>query len=197
MKHLTHSSILAVALLAMAQSAFAHGFHYQISVDTALKTDAQGNLIGLQMRWLHDAEVSKAMLEDEDLSPAHREQTLQQIATRLLHDLHPYSYYTQLQVNGQELTPAEVTDYTLTVSDDQRMQLDFLLPLTPTALQGKTVSWNMLDPDGMGILRYADNQHLSLGANPPAQCQFKLEAAPTTTAEEASATSQTVTLSCP
>ncbi|MDD5392536.1 MAG: DUF1007 family protein [Thiothrix sp.] len=194
------SGVFALTALCSAPS-FAHDFHHQISVDTALKTNAQGELVGLQMHWLNDENVSKAMLEDEDMSPEHREQTLQQIGGRLLHDLRPMGYYTQLKLDGQTIQPAEAKEYTLTVTADQRLMLDFLLPLpAATAMQGKTLTWNMLDPEGSGILRYADSSHLSLGENPPAHCQLTLSAATAAadaTPEEQSKASQTVSLTCP
>ena len=175
--------------------AFAHGFHYRIAVDTTLVMDAQGQLNGLQMHWLHDADVSKAMFEDEDMSPEHRDQTIKQIGNRLVHDLQRLGYFTQLKLDGQAVPIGEVQTHTLTVDSKQQMLLDFVLPLqSPVSLSGKTLSWTMQDPEGMGILTYAGDSHVSL----PEGCQLQLATPPASTNPDDEASHpQTVTVSCP
>jgi ABC-type uncharacterized transport system substrate-binding protein len=199
MKKLLSAVLFCLPLLS-ASTAFAHGFHYQITVDTALKTDPQGHLVGLEMHWRHDLDVSKAMFEDEDMSPANRAQTLHQIGERLVNDLRSRGYYTDMKLKGKPLTAAQVKDYTLSVNSDQSMQLDFLLPLaSPVALQGKTFTWSMVDPEGAGNLRYSDASHLPQGQNLPANCQLKLSELPPAPAAspDAAQASQMVSLTCP
>jgi ABC-type uncharacterized transport system substrate-binding protein len=192
MKRLLMAGLLALSL--GSPLALAHGFHYRIGVDTKLVVDAQGHLTGLQMSWLHDADISKAMFEDEDMSAENRDQTIRQIGYRLVHDLQRLGYFTQLKLDGQALQTSSAKTHSLSLDSKQQMLLDFLLPLqTPVDLAGKTLTWTMQDPEGMGILTYPASSHIT----PPANCKVQLTTPPTSTnPDEEAQHPQTVTLSC-
>lgn len=192
MKRILMAGLLALSLA--PATLLAHGFHYQITVDTSLVTDSQGRLTGLQMHWLQDADVSRAMFEDEDMSPENRSQTIRQVGDRLIHDLQPLNYFTHLKLDGRALQTSAVTTHSLTLDNNQQMVLDFTLPLqTPVMLTGKTLSWTMQDPEGIGILRYTDATHISQ----PANCKAQLISPPAAaTLDEQAQQPQTITLSC-
>lgn len=196
MKRLLLAGLLALSL--GSSGAFAHGFHYQVVVNTGLVTDAQGHLTGLQMRWIHDPAISKAMFDDEDMSPEHRDQTIKDIGDRLVHDLQRYGYFTQLKLDGQELKTLVASTHTLVLDGKQQMVLDFLLPLQSAAdLSGKTLTWTMQDPEGMGILKYPSSNQVSLTGAEATNCKVQLSTPPASSnPDEQAQNPQTVTVNC-
>lgn len=190
--------LLIAGILALSTGVFAHGFHYQVVVKTGLVTDEQGRLTGLQMHWVHDPAISKAMFDDEDMSPAHREQTIKDIADRLVYELAKYGYYTHLKLDGQDVRTEASKIYTLMLDNRQRMVLDFLLPLQePVGLSGKTLTWTMEDQQGMGILRYPGSGQIALAGAESAKCKVQLSTPPVpSNPDEEAQNPQIVTVSC-
>ena len=72
------------------QEVLAHGFHYNLDVSSQLQEDSTGKLTGVRINWFYDTEVSKSLLEGEDMSADKQAQTLQEIAQRAIADLVHY-----------------------------------------------------------------------------------------------------------
>lgn len=167
---------VALVLSSFTRPVVAGGFHYDIDVSNQLVEDASGKLTGLQMRWLYGQEVSQILLEGEDLSAGQRAASLQALADQMLGDLLKLNYFTRLNLDGQALQLVTVTRYRLELTQDQRLQLDFLLPIvTPQHLAGKKLDVALADSSGSATLKYQDASRIMLGSKLKATCTVGLE----------------------
>ncbi len=163
---------LFLGLCVSSSVAMADGFHYKIDTSARLKANAAGELVAVGLNWVYDADVSSALLEDDDLSAEHRAATLQARAGDIINDLRGLGYFTQLSVDGQALAVGDVTEYGMDLSADERIKLSFLLPLQqPLDVKGKQLSLAVADPDGVASMLYSDPNQLSLDPELAAHCQ--------------------------
>ena len=65
----------------------AGSFHYEIDVMTQLLSSQNNKLNTVQMSWLYDEKMSKMLLQDEDITPAKRQQTLNTVGDLIMTDL--------------------------------------------------------------------------------------------------------------
>ena len=156
--------------------AVAGDFHYAIDVTNQLVEDGNGHLTGLRMNWLYDKEATQMLIEGEDLAADKQAATLKMVADLMIADLHSQHYFTQLSLNDQALEVAKASDYQLSLLPDQRLKLDFLLPLaTAQTLTGKHLAIALADPSGSAIPVYQDQGHIILGTQTQKNCPLTLE----------------------
>ena len=173
------SLAVATGLLFLQSAAHAHGFHYQVNVSSQFQTDAAGKLTAIAMDWDYDPQVTSVMLEDEDLSPAKRDQTLQSLTKRLMDDLAVLHYFTELQRNDETVLFNEPTAVSLKVQGidhAQHLLLHFQLPLqAPISAQEQPLTLTLADPYATGSLSYADTSKVVLPSTWQG-CSLKLNA---------------------
>lgn len=154
----------------------ADGVHFWVDLNSQLVGDATGKLIGLRMGWLFDKPSSEALLEGENLGTTHLPATLKTVAARIINDLHGRSYFTRLNIDTTSLRVGTVTDYQLSLGQDRRLKLDFLLPLAkPQLLSGKKLNIEVADPSGTTVFLHPSIQAISTGTR-WADCAISLEA---------------------
>jgi len=139
--------------------AFAH-FHYDLPLQTTLKTNTKGELTGLNITWVYDDELTELMLKDQ--------KNIDKLGKKLISDLHLLGYFTAVKLNGKPLNLAKVSDYNLQEikrKDYKNLELTFSLPLKKSvSLAGKnTLSFRHEDANASAILYYDKPQHLQLG----------------------------------
>jgi tRNA threonylcarbamoyladenosine biosynthesis protein TsaE len=165
----------ATLLLLGSTPVFAHGFHYHLNTTTTLEADAQDNLASLTMDWDYDDAASEFLLEGEDLSPDHQAQTLQTLNANIMRDLYKLGYYTYLKLDGQPVPLSKAGAATLQLLQGKNLDLHFTLPLEkPVAVSGKTLELELADPDGAGILSYADASKFKLPGAWQGNCKTSL-----------------------
>ena len=158
------------------QEVLAHGFHYNLDVSSQLQEDSTGKLTGVRINWFYDTEVSKSLLEGEDMSADKQAQTLQEIAQRAIADLGTLHYFTNLSLGGQTLATLPVTDYHLDLLPDGHLNLNFVLPLkVPQDMTGKRLDISMSDSSGSAILIFENASRISMGEKLAAACAVTLE----------------------
>jgi ABC-type uncharacterized transport system substrate-binding protein len=169
-------SALLVLSLGLSGSVSAHGFHYDLDVASQLQEDSAGRLTGVRMNWFYDTEVTKSLLEGEDMSASKQAETLQTMAQRAIADLSKLHYFTDLTLSGQALANTPATDYHMDLLPDGHLNLNFLLPLkTPQDMAGKQLDIALSDSTGSAILMYQDANRIGLGEKLSAACKLVLE----------------------
>ncbi|MBF0471629.1 MAG: DUF1007 family protein [Gammaproteobacteria bacterium] len=173
---LWHFRVTVIALwAALSNPLNAGGYHYEIDVTSQLVGDASGQLGSLQVTWLYDKHVSLILFENEEPNPFGRSKKLMLIADRIIADLHEYNYYAKLQVDGMNQPFNRVMDYKLELTDDYRLQLNFMIPLAKTvSIAGRQLEVTWLDPTGTGLLLHRSVGSLSVDKI-DTNCKIELE----------------------
>ena len=164
------SAVLGSALL--SPLANAAGFHYQLDLTAKLNNDDAGKLNSLQMRWTYDKELSAVLMDGEDLSDANREATLKKRARDILDGLVGVGFFTTVYLDDQAIATTEVTDYTLSIMGEDRLQVDMALPLeTPQVLKGRVLKVVVSDATAVGLATFITRDNLILGEVFSSQCK--------------------------
>ncbi len=161
--------------MALANNVLAGSFHYEIDVMTQLVSKQKNKLNTIQMSWLYDEKISKMLLQDEDITPAKRQHTLNTVGDLIMTDLQGLNYFTQIQVNGRNLTSVQVKDYRIELIDDKYLRLLFNIPLTqPIDMHSANISIRLADPNGAAMLIYDKAERITIDKTITAKCVVKL-----------------------
>lgn len=172
MKKILFSFLLTLTL---THNSFAGGYHYQIDVMSRLLGNQQGNIGALQMSWLYDEEITKILLQGEDLTPAKRQQSLQSVGNRIMADLQGLNYFTQLQLNGKTLPMSNNISFIVELLNDKNLRLLFDLPLAQAVPATRaTFSISVADPNGTALLFYNSAERVAIDPSVTAQCHINL-----------------------
>ena len=161
--------LISFIFLMLASYSFAHSFHYEIQVTTTPIVNKSGELSGLNMAWLYDPEVSKALLQDK--KDTHK------LGKKLIEDLDVLGYFTQIKLNGKPLGTSMVKSYKLTKTGDNSLLLRFTLPLQKALKLSGTMNFELIhaDPSATAILYYDNAKHLILEPSLKKFCRAKVE----------------------
>lgn len=161
----------SLLLIGLAQMVQADGYHYQLKTSAKFLANTTGDLTALQLAWTYAPHEGQQLLADKDLSAAQKEATLQALGKAMLDDLFESGYYTQLAIDGQPVLLNKVQTYSVQVSTDQSLTLDFTLPLkAATKLAAKQLSLKLVDPDGIATLVFNKPPELFLDAGLAQTC---------------------------
>ena len=115
------------------------------------------------------------LLQDEDITPAKRQQTLDTIADLIMTDLKGLNYFTQIKVNGKKLSVKQIKNYAIELIDDKYLRLLFTIPITqPIDLKKSTLSISLSDPNGAAMLFYDTAERIQIDKSITAKCAVKL-----------------------
>ncbi|MGB0846685.1 MAG: DUF1007 family protein [Thiolinea sp.] len=142
------------------QTALAGGVHYKVNTSTSFYSDNAANLAGVRMNWVYDPEVSAYIIEGRDTS----EDGLQQLAEDMIADLHELGYFTQFMLDGAPLPVEKVTEFSIKLTSENRLQLGLQLPLQQAIdVSDKTIALTLADPDGTADMVYSGAERITLG----------------------------------
>lgn len=182
-----------VLCFGMAGPVAADGVHFWVDMGSQLVGDVTGNMSGLRMSWIFDKSASEALLDGENLDKSHLSVTLKTVSLRIVNDLRDRSYFARLSIDATPLKTATVTDYKLSLGQDNRLKLEFFLPLSkPQRLSGRKLDIAVADPSGTTVFVYPSAQVAATGMRWPG-CAFSLEPHPNFSAGQPA---QTVHLQC-
>lgn len=143
--------LVGVALLTLGLSlpglARAHP-HGWIDLRMRLMFDDEGRLEALYQSWRMDPFYSLVVLEElgQAAGEAGLEAGLDQLGVEIRDNLAPQGYFTELRLDGEEVTLGEVSEYTV-MERGGRVEFVFLLPLAePLALGEETLRYQVFDP---------------------------------------------------
>jgi len=165
--------LLATLLLSTTQ-VFAAGaaFHYQLDLNAHLLSDEQGRLTAIEMHWLYDKALSDTLMDGEDLSATKRDSTLKRRAADILEGLQGVQYFTKALKDQHPISFAPVTQYSLALTKESRLQLSMVLPLTQAeALNGHVLQVIVSDASAVGLATFVTRDQLTLSDSLQAQCQ--------------------------
>lgn len=111
LKRLNITVILAVLIGVVSQSASSHP-HSWIVTKTMIEGD-ENAITGLKMEWTFDAMTSTYTLDGEDMSPLHKEETLQRVSDSIIKNMLNEHYFTYFYQGKTPIRYKEVTDSTL------------------------------------------------------------------------------------
>lgn len=158
-----------------ANTVMAGSFHYKIDLMTQLLSNQKNKLNTVQMSWLYDEKMSKILLQDEDITPTKRQQTLNTVGDLIMTDLQGLNYFTEIQINGKKLKIANIKDYTIELIDEKYLRLLFSIPLTqPVDMHSAKISISLADPNGAAMLFYNTAERITIDKNITAKCSVKL-----------------------
>ncbi|MEZ5477041.1 MAG: DUF1007 family protein [Thiolinea sp.] len=144
----------------------AGGFHYQVLTNAHWLSDGAGNLVGFDMSWLYDPEVSSVILEERERTEA----GLNELASDMLNDLDGYGYFTEMRANGQPVQLGQTSDYQLSLEGGQ-IRLDFTLPLLQAQpIAGRSFTLTLVDRDGTSGMQYPDATAASVDSDLLERC---------------------------
>ena len=175
-KLLTYYKLLIFAATSLlANNVIGGSFHYQIDVMTQLVSNQPNKINTVEMSWLYDEKMTNMLLQDEDITPAKRQQTLDTVADLIMTDLKGLNYFTQIKVNGKKLTIKQINDYGIELIDDKYLRLLFTIPVTqPVDLKKSTFSISLSDPNGAAMLFYDTAERIEVDKSITAKCAVKL-----------------------
>ncbi len=156
-------TVVLCLLFATSATSSAAGFHYQLNLTARLATTPGGELTGIEMSWIYDAELSAILMDGEDLSEAKREETLQRRAADILNGLFEMSYFTKIYLDKRPLPTLRVEQYNLQFTDASQLQLNLTLPLKEAqSLIGHQLEVVVSDPTAVGLATFLTEDRLLL-----------------------------------
>lgn len=144
-RHCLAGALLLCGLASGAVFAHPHGW---IDLSVRLLVDDQGRATALHQSWRMDPFYSLVVVEELEAAAgdAGIEAGLDQLGGEIRDNLKPHDYFTEIELDGEPLALAEVTEYTV-MYRDARIEFVFLLPLAePRPLKGETLRYRVFDP---------------------------------------------------
>jgi len=176
----------------------AGGMHFRIDATTRLIADDEGRLQALEMHWGYDQAMTDLLLNEEDLStPEKRDAAMEVLGQDIMSDLFDLGYFTTLQANEEPQVFMTSQDYKASLSADNRIQLDFTIPLQQPRDPRDTTLDLMLADSSAGIaLVYAGPDSITLAGKLAERCSSPSIASSVETLNEHEVELQVVTTEC-
>ncbi|WP_413693861.1 DUF1007 family protein [Psychromonas sp. KJ10-2] len=136
--------LITCLLLSTLPSRLSAHPHAWVATNTYIESD-DTHIIALHMTWTFDADTSDYMLQGEDISPEHLQQTLQKLAVGVIDNMYNEHYFTYLY---NDTTPVKYKSaiHPQMVKDKNKIVLSFELPLSnPIAFAGKNLRLYIYD----------------------------------------------------
>ncbi|OOG25573.1 hypothetical protein B1C78_06580 [Thioalkalivibrio denitrificans] len=156
-------ALLLGLLWLLAPAVHAHP-HAWIDLRVSVIFDAQGHVTALRQAWLIDPFYSLVLMEEmaEDAIGDTLEEKMEDIGTRMITNLGPYDYFTEIRHGDTRIRGATASDHRLD-RNRGRLELSFTLnlekPLDPVA---DTFEYAVFDPSYFIEILHDDNAAVAL-----------------------------------
>ncbi|MPW36367.1 DUF1007 family protein [Vibrio sp. B1Z05] len=141
----TFRTVLVTLLLWLfCQSAVAHP-HSWIDTKTQILGNSQA-IDGFKMEWTFDRMTTAYLFDGEDMSPEHRQQTLNTISASVIDNMRPSHDFTYLDEGKHSFKYQEVTDAKLKEVKGKAILSFTLLLKKPYLFDGKKLALRIFDP---------------------------------------------------
>lgn len=165
-------AIFLVLGLGVSCSSFAHP-HSWIDIKTIIQ-GTSGTVDSMKMQWTFDRMTTAYLLDGEDLSIQHREQTLNTIAKSIINNMHPSHDFTYLQEGDRLLHYQDISDPVLKLQKGKAV-LSFTLSLVkPYNFDGKALSLRVFDPTYYVDMSWSSEQDIQFSNSLKSDCTFSL-----------------------
>lgn len=172
-------TLLMCSLLSAVSHAHPHSW---VDITTEIQGDAS-QITGFKMRWTFDAMTSAYMLDGEDLSAENKENTLQQLADSIMHNMMAGHYLTYFYEGDTPIKYAMAQNGVLT-QESIKATLTFDLPLAkPKILSDKPLKLLIYDPSYYVDMSWPSKSDIQLSPELAKRCELTLTAA-TPTSEQ-------------
>ena len=162
------TAALATVLLLCSNVIFAHP-HNWIDLRTQIKIDKQGYLTGFSQHWSFDQFFS--MINYAELMNEYQDESigLASTAIKMVANVAPDQYLSELKVAGQLIELPVPKLYTLeTVEVDGNptliLKMNFILP-EPLLVKGKNISLQTFEPTYFVAMNYLSEDHVRIEGN--------------------------------
>lgn len=172
LKYLLPIKWLLLACLSFPFTLSAHP-HAWIDTNTAIGSD-QTHITTLHMTWTFDAETSAYMLQGEDISPEHIDNTLQLLATSVTNNMYNEHYFTYFYV-GNTPIKFKAARYPQLIQYQDKLVLSFDIPLSePIAFNNKTFKLFIYDSTYFVDMSWLEPQEIQVTEDINKHCKQKL-----------------------
>jgi ABC-type uncharacterized transport system substrate-binding protein len=166
-------ALLMCMLLSGASLAHPHSW---VDITTEIQGDAN-QITGFKMRWTFDAMTSAYMLDGEDLSADNKENTLQQLADSIMHNMMAGHYLTYFYEGDNPIKYAMAQNASLT-QQAIKATLTFDLPLAkPKILSDKPLKLLIYDPSYYVDMSWLSKSDIQLSPELAKRCALTLVSA--------------------
>ncbi len=165
--------ILVCAGCLVAAPAGSHP-HAWIDLESGALLDDQGRLTGIEIDWRFDAFYTAFVLDGTRPDQA-RQADLDKLAAENIGNLKDYSYFTEIEVDGQRQAVAPVDGFKTAMRGDQ-LWLHFVVPVaTPVAAAaGHRLRYAVYDPTYFIEIRHVSKQAARVTGPGSTGCQTRL-----------------------
>ncbi len=186
---LSFLSLVITSCLLTTQTSYAHP-HYWVEVSLTFDIDDNGKLLAIEQEWQFDEFVSTILLDEmETIVPGRPPASiLQKESERIVGDLTPFNYYTELSLDHKQIPIGDPTSHFLKVvetdlSEPDRprppvnmlsliMRFEFHKPLD---LNAQKLALSVYDPTYYASFNFAGKEPVTLPQNPQLQCEAYLK----------------------
>lgn len=169
-------SILGLLVLSQSINTTAGTFHYQIDVMSHLLSNQNNQFNILQMSWLYDEKMTQMLLQDEDLSPKKKQQSLDEVGDLIMADLKGLNYFIKLQLNSKPLKFSHSDAYSVELLEGKFLRLLFDIPLVQAINPNEMkLSISLVDPNGAALLFYDTDERVTIEPPNSDRCMVKLD----------------------
>lgn len=172
LKHLLPIKWLLLACFSFSSSLSAHP-HAWVDTNTAIGND-KTHITTLHMTWTFDAETSDYMLQGEEISPEHIDNTLQLLATSVTNNMYNEHYFTYFYV-GNTPIKFKTARYPQLIQYQDKLVLTFDIPLSePIAFNNKDFKLFIYDSTYFVDMSWLEAQDIQLTEDISKHCKYKL-----------------------
>jgi tRNA threonylcarbamoyladenosine biosynthesis protein TsaE len=133
-----------------------------------------GHLTGFKMIWTFDPMTTAYLFDGEDMSKAHRQQTLEKLTKSMLTNMLGTHYFTYVYVGKKHFRYQRVYNGTLTTSKG-KATLTFRLLLTqPYRLTSQPLKLMIFDPTYYVDMSWKGQKNIILAPGLATQCKFRI-----------------------
>ncbi|OBT17025.1 hypothetical protein A9264_09870 [Vibrio sp. UCD-FRSSP16_10] len=138
------ATLVSLLFLLFCHSAMAHP-HSWIDTETQILGNSK-TIDGFKMKWTFDRMTTAYLFDGEDMSPQHRQQTLQTISASVIDNMRPSHDFTYLDEGKQAFKYQDVTDAKLKVVKGKAILSFTLLLDKPYLFDGNKLQLRIFDP---------------------------------------------------
>ncbi len=172
MRWISFPAILLSSFAFFSTSSQAHP-HSWIDMKTYIQGDSQ-QITGFKMVWTFDAMTSAYMLDGEDMSAEHKQETLARVGQSVMHNMMNEHYFTYFY-NGEEPIKYKIAKDGVLTKDRAKATLTFDLPLSkPQPLTNDSLRLLIFEPSYYVDMSWKDKSDIELSPELAKSCTLQL-----------------------
>lgn len=165
--------VLLLAFLSILPSKISAHPHAWVETNTYIDS-TQTHITSLHMTWTFDTETSNYMLQGEDVSAEHINETLQLLADSVVSNMYNEHYFTYLY-DGRTPIRYKAARYPQLIQSQGKLVLSFELPLSePIPFKGKNLKLFIYDETYFVDMSWSNKKQIQVSEQINTQCSGEL-----------------------